>query len=342
MNVQFASDWPEPVSIGAGLQRGEAEIRTLASALNHLDLWVGKGVPGLDLTYPRISGCDACGIVERVGAGVDAKWIGKRVVVNAARVVPPIRLPGDPTDAWAPSNIEMIGEHRDGMHRERFVAPVSNLAVVGDEQDPIAAAAFGLTFLTAYSMMVSKAGLKPGQRVLVTGIGGGVALAALGIAKWMGCEVIVTSRHQAKLDRAKQLGADAGVLDAGQDWSRDVRAWTGKARGGGVELAVDSSGKATHLKCIKSLARGGVYVTPGCTSGPDATTDLARIFWNQLRIIGSTMGTNDDFAEITALFRKGVFKPVVDQVYPASRGAEAFARLETAEQFGKVVIDWRA
>jgi NADPH:quinone reductase-like Zn-dependent oxidoreductase len=118
----------------------------------------------------------------------------------------------------------------------------------------------------------------------------------------MGCATAVTSRHQWKLDKAKAMGAELLVLDSGQDWSKEVRAWTGKR---GVDMAVDSSGKATHLKCIKSLARGGTYVTPGCTSGPDATTDLARVFWNQLRVVGSTMGTNDEFQEVTALFRAG-------------------------------------
>lgn len=341
-NVQFVSDWPEPIRTGEQPPPGHVVVRTLASALNHLDLWVGKGVPGLDLTYPRISGCDACGVVEQVGTDVDARWVGRRVVVNAARVMPKSRAPGDPTDAWIPPTIEMIGEHTDGMHRERFIAPASNLAAVADDADPVHAAAFTLTFLTAYSMMITKAGLRPGQRVLITGIGGGVALAALSIARWMACPVIVTSRHQSKLDRARELGADAAILDSGQDWSRDVRAWAGKARaGGGVELAVDSSGKATHLKCIKSLAQGGAYVTPGCTSGPDATTDLARVFWNQLRVIGSTMGSNNDLAEIAALFRAGTFKPIVDHVFAARDGAQAFAKLESGEQFGKVVIDWR-
>jgi NADPH:quinone reductase-like Zn-dependent oxidoreductase len=180
--------------------------------------------------------------------------------------------------------------------------------------------------------------LRPGQVVLVTGIGGGVATAALAIAKERACRVIVTSRHQVKLDAAKALGADEGVLDAGADWSRQVRALTG---GRGVDMAVDSSGKATHLWCIKSLARGGVYATPGCTSGADATTDLARIFWNQLRILGSTMGSNQEFAQLAAMYRAGRFRPVVDRVFPAARGAEGFARLESGEQFGKVVLDWR-
>jgi NADPH:quinone reductase-like Zn-dependent oxidoreductase len=173
--------------------------------------------------------------------------------------------------------------------------------------------------------------------VLITGIGGGVALAALAIARHFGCETIVTSRHQWKLDRAKSLGADLCVLDQGQDWSKDVRGWTGKR---GVDMAVDSTGKATHLNCIKSLARGGAYVTPGNTSGPDATTDLARIFWNQLRVLGSTMGSNEEFREVVSLFRAGKVSLPVDQAFAAEEGAKAFAKLEAADQFGKIVIRW--
>jgi NADPH:quinone reductase-like Zn-dependent oxidoreductase len=186
-------------------------------------------------------------------------------------------------------------------------------------------------------MMVTKAALRPGQSVLITGIGGGVATSALAIAKHYGCPAAVTSRHQWKLDKAKALGADLCVLDSGQDWSKEVRGWTQKR---GVDLAVDSSGKATHLNCIKSLARGGCYATPGCTSGPDATTDLARIFWNQLRLLGSTMGSNDEFKEVAALFRAGSLKPVVDKVFKAEQAGEAYARLEAGEQFGKIVLMW--
>jgi NADPH:quinone reductase-like Zn-dependent oxidoreductase len=185
--------------------------------------------------------------------------------------------------------------------------------------------------------MVTKAHLRPGQAVLVTGIGGGVALAAMAIAQHLGCPVAVTSRHQWKLDKAKDLGAALTVLDHGQDWSKEVRTWAG---GRGVDLAVDSSGKATHLRCIKSLARGGAYVTPGCTSGPDAVTDLSRIFWNQLRILGSTMGTNPEFAEVATLYRAGKLKPVIDNIFTPENGADAYRRLESAEQFGKVVVKW--
>ncbi len=332
-SVRFVTDWPEPAEPGPG----EATVRVLASALNHLDLWVGMGVPGMSLTYPRVSGCDACGVVEKVGEGVDAGWVGKRVIVNAAVARARRVRPGDPPATTLAPEYELIGEHTNGFHTQRCNAPVANLAVVGDGQDPAAAAAYGLTFLTAYSMVVTKAQLRAGQSVLVTGIGGGVALAAMAIARHLRCPVAVTSRHQWKLDRARELGADFAVLDKGQDWSKEVREWTGKR---GVDVAVDSSGKATHIKCIKSLARGGAYLTPGCTSGPDAVTDLARIFWNQLRILGSTMGSNEEFAEVATLLRTGALSPVVDQVFPAEKGAEAFARLESGEQFGKVVISW--
>lgn len=311
-------------------------IRTLATAFNQMDLWVGRGVPGLDLAYPRVSGCDACGVVEAVGAGVDEAWLGRRVIVNAAIKVPERVSPGDPPGSHLAPSYELIGEHRYGMLAEKFIAPAANIAEVGDA-DAAAAAAFGLCALTAWSMMVTKGQLRPGQSVLITGIGGGVATAALAIARHHACSVAVTSRHHWKLDRAKALGAETGILDLGADWSKEVRAWTAKR---GVDMAVDSSGKATHLACIRSLARGGAYVTPGCTSGPDATTDLARIFWNQLRVLGSTMGSNEEFREVAALFRAGALAPVVDQVFDAKEARKAYERLEAGEQFGKIVVVW--
>lgn len=331
-NIRVVNDWPDPSPPGPG----QVVVRTLASAFNQMDLWVGRGVPGLTLAYPRISGCDACGVVEAAGPGVDPAWLGRRVIVNAAIRIAGRTSPTDPPGGTLAPEYQLIGEHHHGMHAERFTAPAANLADVG-EADPVEAAAFGLCALTAWSMMVSKGGLRAGQSVLITGIGGGVATSALAIARHYGCSAAVTSRHAWKLDKARALGAAHGVLDTGQDWSKDVRAWTAKR---GVDMAVDSSGKATHLNCIKSLARGGAYVTPGCTSGPDAVTDLARIFWNQLRILGSTMGSNEEFAEVASLFRQGKLRPVVDRVFDAPAAAEAWARLQGAEQFGKIVLRW--
>jgi NADPH:quinone reductase-like Zn-dependent oxidoreductase len=332
-NIRYVENWPEPPAPGPG----QALLRTLCSAFNQMDLWVGRGVPGLTLEYPRVSGCDACAVVEGVGPGVDGAWVGRRVVVNAAVEQPARNHPDDPPGSTLAPAYELIGEHSGGMHCERFLAPAANLADVG-EADPAGAAAFGLVTLTAYSMMVTKATLRPGSTVLITGIGGGVATAAAYLARWMSCRIAVTSRHQWKLERARELfGAECPVLDSGQDWSKEVRAWTGKR---GVDMAVDSSGKATHLNCIKSLARGGTYVTPGATSGPDAATDLARVFWNQLRILGSTMGSNAEFREVSRLFRSGAIGAAVDRVFDACDAASAYERLESAEQFGKLVLRW--
>ncbi len=328
-NVALVTDFPLPEA-----HAGEVLVRTEAAALNHLDLWVGRGMPGIDIRYPAISGSDGAGIIESVGAGVDASWIGRRVLLNAA--VPKDAL-ARPDQRPAPLDITMIGEHGPGCLAERFVAPISNCLDIG-ESDPIAAVAFGLTHLTAWRMMVSQANLRAGSLVLITGIGGGVALACLAIARHFGCETIVTSRHQWKLDRAKALGAHHCVLDDGTDWSKQVRQLSARR---GVDLCVDSIGKAVHGPCIRSLARGGTFATCGATTGSDATTDLTRIFWNQLRLVGATMGDMREFREVVALFRNGSITPVIDQVFAPSEGRAAFAKLEAGEQFGKLVIDWR-
>lgn len=325
-NVAFVDDWPEPRPAA-----GEVLVRTEAAALNHLDLWVGRGLPAIKLDYPRISGSDGCGIVQAVGEGADAAWIGERVLLNAAV---PQRTSSTPDRAAAPPEIFMIGEHVNGTLAEFFTAPVTNIVGVSGI-DPVEAAAFGLTHLTAWRMMWSRARIAPGQWVLITGIGGGVALAALNIAKHFGCRTIVTSRHQSKLQRALELGADFGVLDTGEDWSREVRSITNKR---GVDLVVESIGKAVHLACIKSLARGGTFVTCGNTSGPDPATDLTRIFWNQLNVLGSTMGDMREFREVAALLISGALKPVIDSVFDAHDAPRAYARLESGEQFGKVVV----
>jgi len=336
-NVAVVPDFCDPVA-----QRGEVVVKTEASALNHLDLWVGRGLPGIDIRYPAISGSDGAGVIESVGEGVDPAWVGRRVLLNAAVPQPDPLRPGLRP---APADITMIGEHGPGCLAERFTAPIANVLEIGDA-DPVEAAAFGLTHLTAWRMMVTQAGLKAGMQVLITGIGGGVALAALAIARHHGCETIVTSRHAWKLERAKTLGATHAVLDRGldqasgkaHDWSKEVRQLTGRR---GVDLCVDSIGKAVHGSCIKSLARGGTFATCGATTGPDATTDLTRIFWNQLRLVGSTMGDMKEFREVVSLFRSGAIRPVVDQVFAPFEGASAFARLEAGEQFGKLVVDWR-
>ena len=322
-NVKFVDDWAD-----ISAESNCVVVKTEASALNHLDLWVGEGMPGLGLTYPRISGSDGCGIVSEVGDGVDSSWVGKRVLLNAA-------VTSDNNANHTSQEISMIGEHVNGTNAEYFSAPASNVVDIGDV-DPIDAAAFGLTHLTAWRMLTSCARLQEKQTVLITGIGGGVALAALNICKHFGCRTIVTSRHQQKLDSALELGASDYVLDEGEDWSRTIRSLTDKE---GVHVCIDSVGGQLHQPIIKSLARGGTLVTCGCTAGGNPTTDLTRIFWNQLSIMGSTMGTMDEFAAVTQLLRDGM-KPVIDSVYEAADAPQAIARLESSEQFGKIVLRW--
>lgn len=313
---------------------GELLVATEASALNHLDLWVGRGLPGVDTAYPHIGGSDGCGRVIGVGAGVNESWIGQRVMFNLS-----VEIPQHPEPGVRPAgrNIYMIGEHTPGTHAERFTAPAANAVAIGDAIDPKQAAAYGLTHLTAWGMLRTKARMKCGDTVLITGIGGGVALACLNIALHFGCQTIVTSRHQWKLDRALELGATEAVLDEGNDWSRAVRGLTGRR---GVDICADSIGAAVHTSCIKSLARSGRFVACGCTSGPHPPTDLNRLFWNQLEVLGSTMGDMQEFHEVVSLLSGGALHPVIDQVIPASDGPTAYDRIESGNQFGKIVIDW--
>jgi len=328
-NVRFTDARAAPTA-----DAGEVLVRTEASALNHLDLWVGRGLPGVTVEWPFVSGSDGAGVVEHVGAGVDRAWIGRRVLLNAAVMQRQGTRPGTRPSG---EHIVMIGEHRPGTMAELFVAPVENVLEIGDI-DPVEAAAFGLTHLTAWRMLTTRGRARPGQSVLITGIGGGVALAALALAKHIGCETIVTSRSKEKLARAKSLGADHGVLDEGTDWSREVRAATGKR---GVDLCIESVGKGVHAPCLRSLARGGTLVTCGATTGGDAVTDLTRIFWSQLSIVGSTMGTMEEFSDVVSLLRRNRVRPVIDSVLPASDGPRGYSRLESGTQFGKLVLDWR-
>lgn len=331
--VECVPDWPRPEGPGAG----EVLVRALASALNHMDLWTGRGIPGVEIHYPHIGGVDGCGVVEEVGEGVHPDWIGRTVVHNAAVEVGRATGPHSASQANSAPAWRLIGEHSHGTHREFWCVPAANLVDIG-EADPQGAAAIGLTALTAWSMMLTKGDLRCGQTVLITGIGGGVATAALAIARWRGCRIAVTSRSAAKLERARELGASFLIHDEGQDWSKELRAFTGKR---GVDMVVDTIGAPVLGPALRSLCRGGAFVTAGATAGPVAGLELNRVFWNQLRVLGSTMGTNDEFREVMALFRSGALQPEIDSVFAPSEARAAFERLEAQEQMGKIIFDWR-
>jgi NADPH:quinone reductase-like Zn-dependent oxidoreductase len=326
-HVRLVTDWPKPAP-----GRGEVLARTRAAALNHLDIWIGME----PARVPWISGSDACGTVEAVGEGVDEAWIGRTIIVSAA--LPIVEPPRPGARPSRPPQINLLGSETQGTMAEWFTAPADNLVEVGDA-DPIAAAAFALTHLTAWRMIVSRARATPDQVALVTGIGGGVALAALGILKTIGCATIVTSRQKEKIDRARARGADHGLLDEGQDWSKQAREIAG---GRGVDVVIDSVGAPLHERCLKSLAHGGTLVTCGASAGSEAKTDLGTIFWSQLSVLGSSMGSMDEMRAVTALFTSGALKPVVDSVHEPADAGKAYARLESGRQFGKVVVRWGA
>jgi NADPH:quinone reductase-like Zn-dependent oxidoreductase len=295
---------------------GEVLIRLRAVSLNHLDLWVRKGLPSVQ--KPRILGADGAGVVESTGAGVDGFERGQRVVIN----------PGLEHD----HRITVIGEHTDGTHAELIAVPAANVYPLDDGLSFEEAAAFPLVFETAYRMLVTRAGLRAGEWVLVWGIGGGVATAALTIAKALGANVLATSSSDRKLEQARALGADATVNHA----SGDVAAAAKEL--GGVDVVVEHVGEATWKTSLGAVKPGGRVAVCGATSGPNPPAQLHRVWWKQLTIVGSTMGSRADFEAVYELVRTGQAKPVIDRVFPLEAIREAHERLEAGEQLGKIVL----
>ncbi len=327
-NIMYG-DLPDPVP-----GPGQVRIRVRAAALNHLDIFVLGGIPGIALALPHVMGSDGAGVVESAGPGVTRVSPGDEVVLNPGINCGTCEycLKGEHSLCVT---FHLVGEHIAGTFASFVVAHETNAypkpAALSWEE----AAAFPLTFLTAWRMLVTRGRARPGESILIVGIGGGVAVAALQVAKMLGLTVWVTSGSAEKLARAKSLGADFGIDHTAGDFSREVRRLTGKR---GVDIVLDSVGKATWKKSIASLAKGGRLVTCGATTGPNPEEDIARIFWNQLSIHGSTMGTHGEFADMLRIFRDGRLRPVVDSVFPLSGAKEALARLEGKRQFGKIVL----
>jgi NADPH:quinone reductase-like Zn-dependent oxidoreductase len=289
---------------------GEVLVRLRAASLNHLDLWIRKGLPSV--AKPRILGADGAGVLDDTG---------ERVVIN----------PGIEHG----ERITVVGEHMDGTHAELVAVPESNVYPLPDELSFEEAAAFPLVFETAYRLLVTKAQLGEGEWVLLWGIGSGVALAGLEIAKSLGARALVTSSSDEKLARARELGADATVNHV----SGDVRAAVVEAtEGKGVEVVLEHVGEATWQASLQSARAGGRIVVCGATSGPNPPAALHRIWWKQLTIYGSTMGTREDFEAAYELVKSGRAKPVVDSIFPLAEARAAHERMEAGEQFGKIVL----
>ena len=298
---------------------GEVLVSLRAAGLNHLDVWVRKGLPSAP--KPRILGADGAGVVAALGDGADGFEIDDRVVVN----------PGIVHDG----KITVIGEHTDGTYCELKALPAGQLYPLADSLSFEEGAAFPLTFETAYRMIVTKAAVREGEWVLIWGIGGGVALAAFELCRALGARTVVTSSSPEKLERARNLGADVAVSHSDGDVVQAVKDATG---GRGADVVVETVGEATWERSLAAAAQEGRVVVCGATSGHSPPARLYRLWWKQLVIYGSTMGMPPDFEGAYELIRAGRARVHVDSVFPLAEAAKAHERLESGAQFGKVVL----
>ena len=323
---------PEP-------DRDEVVVDVKAAALNHLDVWTRRGLPGIDLNLPHTPGSDMAGVVAEVGEDVTRFEGGDRVALLAG-------VAGDGGGSGADSaprrddptlspGFHIIGEHTPGVHAEYAAVPASNLVTVPEGVDWAVAGSAALVFGTAWRMLTHRADVDPGERVLVHGASGGVGHAAVQIAAHAGCEVFATASSAAKLDYAAECGADHGINYEEESFSDAVYEMTD---GRGVDVVVDHVGEATYEESLRCLRKGGRLVTCGATTGGNPDADLRRIFWNQLSVIGSTMATPEQAETVLELVWDGTFEPRIRERLPMSESARAHELIEDREGFGKVVV----
>jgi zinc-binding alcohol dehydrogenase/oxidoreductase len=323
INQLARADVPDPVP-----GPGEALVEIRAAALNHRDVWIKLGQYA-GLKFPSIPGSDGAGTVLAVGPGTDAGWIGREVIIN-------------PGSDWGPkeqaqgARFAILGLPRDGTLAERIAVPAAQLSSRPPHLSWPEAAALPLAGLTAYRALFSRAGLRAGERLLISGIGGGVALTALQFAVAAGAEVWVTSSSQEKIDRAVQLGARGGFLYSRAEWATEA------ARAPGLfDVILDSAGGEGFNSLIDLAAPGGRLVFFGATRGNVPELALRKVFWRQISLLGSTMGSAADWAAMTELVSRHKIRPIVDVIFPFEQAAEAFALMERGGQFGKIVIQFQ-
>jgi NADPH:quinone reductase-like Zn-dependent oxidoreductase len=310
-------------------------VEVRAASVNHLDVFLRQGWTGLDLKLPHIPGSDAAGVVRETGTGADPLLpVGTRVVVNPGISCGRCEFCSEGFGGQCRS-YQVIGEHTEGSYAELLKVPASNLLPLPDDVGFEEAAAAPLVFMTAWSMLIAKGKIRPGEDVLVLAAGSGVGTAAIQIAKLAGCRVFAAAGSEEKLERARALGAEILINYSRDDFDQVVRERTGKR---GVDVVVDHVGADTWARSLRSARTGGRILTCGATSGYSPTTDLRHVFYRQLRIIGSTMGSAHDFNSVmTSVFRRQL-RPVVDRVLPLSEAAEAHRLIEARRVFGKLVL----
>ncbi len=313
-----------------------AIIRVQAVALNHLDLWVRKGVPGHKFPLPMVPGCDMAGEIVALGELASGFKVGDRVAIAPGYAEPTSCEALTGNDHLA-RDYGIFGETCNGGCAEFCDVPVRNLMRIPDGVSYADAAAFPLTFLTAWGMLVRKAAIQPGESVLIHAAGSGVSVACIQIAKlWKAGRIFVTAGSQEKCQRALEIGADFAINYREQDFLDVIRTQTGKA---GVDIVVDHIGPDTIGKSLSCLRKGGRLVTCGSTSGGSAEINLRQVFFKSLSILGSTMAPRGDLVGLWDHFSAGRLSPVVDRVFPVSQIAAAHQWLESRKAFGKVVVD---
>jgi len=313
-------------------------IKVKAVALNHLDLFVRAGIPGLNLEMPHILGSDISGEIVELGGNVKPSLsVGQKILVDPGIScgVCEFCIRGEESLC---SSYGILGEHSRGGYADYIAMDKQNVIPLPESVgiDLVEAAALPLTLMTAWRLLITKAKIKPGDDLLIIGIGGGVALAALQIAKVAGARVMVTSSSDEKLKKSEAFGADVTINhNTTPEYHKEIYRLT---KNRGVDVVLDSVGQATWARSLKSLRKGGKLVTCGATSGPNGETNLNLLFWKQLEILGSTMGSRAELRAALKLVWNGKVKPVVDRSYPLSKAKEAHEFFERGEQFGKIIL----
>ena len=327
--VLRSEDVPEPAPA-----RGDVVIEVKAASINHIDIFLRRGMPGIKVPMPKIIGSDAAGVIREIGLEVSGLRIGQRVTINPGISCGHCEFCAAGFGSQC-LTYAMVGENTDGAYAQLLKVPSHIVLPIPDSISFEDAAAAPLVFMTAWSMMVNKGNIRPGEDVLILGAGAGVGTAAIQIAKMVGCRVFAAASTEEKLQRAKQLGADFLINYKTEEFDKKVRDLTNRR---GVDVVVDYIGADTWVRSLRSARRGGRVLTCGATTGFAPQTDLRQIFFRQVQVIGSTMGSNREFLDVMKCVFRGQLKPVIDRVLPLEEARKGHELIEARAVFGKIVL----
>ena len=327
--VLRSEDVPEPAPA-----RGDVVIEVKAASINHIDIFLRRGMPGIKVPMPKIIGSDAAGVIREIGLEVSGLRIGQRVTINPGISCGHCEFCAAGFGSQC-LTYAMVGENTDGAYAQLLKVPSHIVLPIPDSISFEDAAAAPLVFMTAWSMMVNKGNIRPGEDVLILGVGAGVGTAAIQIAKMLGCRVFATASTEEKLQRAKQLGADFLINYRTEEFDKKIRDLTNRR---GVDVVVDYIGADTWVRSLRAARRGGRVLTCGATTGFAPQTDLRQIFFRQVQVIGSTMGSHREFLDVMKCVFRGQLKPVIDRVLPLKEAPKGHELIEARAVFGKIVL----